>query len=329
MIKFIIIIIWNILFYFFGIFIKKYNFNIFESQLLLTLITITSLFNSSYFMIFDNNHFIITLKNIFSISYSHIFLLYISCLPIYKILALSYIDTDPVIIQLITSNKIIINLIMSIFFNKKIYLINKYIISLIIINLLFTLLPIIFYDNFTLKINNIDYGKFGIILSCISLLSMSIINIFNERLKNNEIFNINDNCYSFILIVFYISDIIFSLLFLSFTFIIEKYYKLNQNIININTFNNILYYSYLFSFIYGPIYNLSTKKYLFCNSIEIGIITNINFIILVSISCLLQYSIFYYLYIPSMILIILSSLIIIYKINKLEEQIFNNIIPVN
>jgi hypothetical protein len=321
MIKYITIIIWNILFYFLGIFIKNYNLNLFESQLLITIITITSLFNSFYFIIFDKDHFIITLKNIFSISYLQLILLYISCFPVYKILTLAYIDTDPVIIQLITSNKIIINLVMAIIINHKKYLININIITLIIINLVFTLLPIIFYDDFKLKINNMNYGSVGIILSCISLFLMSIINIYNERLIYNEIFNIKSNCYSFLLIIFYISDIIFSLFCLFITFIFEKYYRLNDNIININSFNNILYYSYLFSFIYGPIFNISAKHYLFCNSIDIGIITNIVFILLVCISCLLKYSIFYYLYIPSIIIILITSLLIIYKVKKIEEQL--------
>jgi len=46
MIKYIIIIIWNILFYFLGIFIKYFNFNLFETQLFLIIMTINSLFNS-------------------------------------------------------------------------------------------------------------------------------------------------------------------------------------------------------------------------------------------------------------------------------------------
>ena len=71
-----------------------------------------------------------------------------------------------------------------------------------------------------------------------------------------------------IIIIWNILFYFLGILLLPFTYIIEKYYKLNNNIININNFNNIIYYSYLFSFIYGFIYNISTKKYLFCNSLN-------------------------------------------------------------
>ena len=324
-IKYTIIIIWSIIFYFLGIFIKYLQYNIFESHLFITLLSICCLLNSSYFTIFDKDHPKDIIKKIYNQSTKNILYLYISTIPFYKILILCYIDTDPIIIQLITSNKIIINLLMSIIINKKIYLCNKYIVLLVFIQICTVLIPLIFNDDFTLKINNLSAGFIGIILSCISLILMSIINICNENIVNNTIIDINSNCYTFIFLIYYISDISFSILFTPCTFIIEKYYKHNDNVININNVSQIILYCFLISVLYAPIYNLSIKYYFLCNSIDIGITTNITFIITIILSYLLKYSIFYYLYIPSMILIIITSLLIINKISKLEN---NNIIDI-
>jgi len=213
---------------------------------------------------------------------------------------------------------------MTIIINKKKYLCNIYIIILILIQICAVLIPLIFNDNFTLKLTTLLTGYIGIILSCISLILMSIINICNENISNDLIIDINLNCYTFIFLIYYISDIIFSILFTPCIFIIEKYYNYNNNIININNLTQIILYCFLISILYGPIYNLSIKYYFLCNSIDIGIITNITFIITIIISYLLKYSFFYYLYIPSIIIIIITSLLLINKINKLKN--INNII---
>lgn len=318
-IKYFIIILWSILFYFLGILIKFLQYNIFESHLFITILSICCLFNSSYFTIFDKDHPKDIINNIFKLSYKNILYLYISTIPFYKILILCYIDTDPIIIQLICSNKIIINLIMTIIINKNIYLCNKFIIINICIQLIAVIIPLIFNDNFTLKISNLLSGYIGIILSCISLFLMSFINICNENIKDNTYLNFKDNAYTFIFLIYYISDIMFSLLFIPFTIIIEKYYKLNNNLINFNNITQILLYCFLISIIYAPIYNLSIKYYFLCNSIDIGITTNITFIITIILSYLLKVSFFYYLYIPSIIIIIITSLLIVNKINKLQN----------
>jgi len=49
-IKYTVIIIWSIIFYFLGIFIKFQKYNIFESHLFISLLSICCLLNSSYFM---------------------------------------------------------------------------------------------------------------------------------------------------------------------------------------------------------------------------------------------------------------------------------------
>jgi hypothetical protein len=239
-IKYTILIIWSITFYFLGIFIKYLQYNIFESHLFITLLSICCLLNSSYFIIFDKDHPRDIIKNIYNQTSKEIIYLYISTVPFYKILILCYIDTDPIIIQLIGSNKIIINLLMSIIINKKKYLCNYYIILLSLIQISIVAIPLIFNDNFTLKINNSSSGFIGILLSVISLILMSIINTCNETIKDNTIININSNCYTFMFIIYYISDITFSILFTPCTYIIDKYYNNNNNIINIHNISQII-----------------------------------------------------------------------------------------
>ena len=173
-IKYIIIIIWSIIFYFLGIFIKYQQYNIFESHLFISLLSLCCLLNSSYFIIFDKDHPKDIIKKIYNQSSKEIIYLYISIIPFYKILILCYVDTDPIIIQLITSNKIIINLIMTIIINKKKYLCNSYIILLIVIQLISVIIPLIFNDNFTLKINNLSLG-FKIIVWSILIYPNNIV----------------------------------------------------------------------------------------------------------------------------------------------------------
>ena len=83
-IKYTIIIIWSIIFYFLGIFIKFQKYNIFESHLFISLLSICCLLNSSYFIIFDKDHPKDIIKKIYNQSSKEIIYLYISTIPFYK-----------------------------------------------------------------------------------------------------------------------------------------------------------------------------------------------------------------------------------------------------
>lgn len=313
-INYIIILIWYIILYYLGIFIKFQNFNIIESQLFLIVINIFSFFTSSHFLLCDNNA-LNTLKKIYNFNYKYKIFLYLSSIPFYKLIILSYIYVDPIIIQALSNSKLAINIILSLLINKKYYLCNFLLISSIIINILSCYSILIFNDWIcNLHISNIiinNINLVGIIILLISIILTSITNVFNENIKND--INLDKEVYIYSIYVFLLSDIIFSLFIYLILFICNY---------RINNYNLLFFYGSIFSFIYGPLYVFSTKAYLELSSIDNGLINNIVLLLII----IINYTSFCYLYILFIFLIIISSLFIIYKYNFLKNKENMNII---
>ena len=318
-INYLFLIFWYIYFYFLGLFLNYLNFNLFERNLFMLCLSFYTFIYSFIFTLFDDNHPYNIVKKIFSLKLKDIIILYLSVLPFYKLQVFSYIDLDPIYIQLINSNKIVLNLIMTIIINKKKYLLNIKLFILVFINILSCVIPFIFDDQFNLIINKNKIGLTGLIFSIVSIILMSIVNIYNEKLIETINIELKD-FNTFIIFIFMVSDLFLSLICTPITILIDKSNNNITNIINITNFNNfslIIIYSSFISLIYCPLYLLVTRYYLLLNSIDIGIINNITLIILILISCLLKLSIFYYIYIFSIIFILFSSLMIIYISNNL------------
>ena len=321
MIKFIInnllFYSFGIFFYLIGIFIKYLNLNLFETYLFTTNLIIIGFFSSCYLCIFDNIHPYKTLNNIYDLPRKKKIILYLSCIPYYKLLILSYIDTDPIIIQLINSTRIALNVIIYSFYYKEYYICNIIIIINIILNIFACIFPFLF------KNNTINFGLHGIIITIISVILTCFNNILNEKIE--EIYDFN-NMYgynTFIVFTFIITDLLFSLLLIPLIALIS-YYN-NNNLILIDNFYKIITFSSIIGLFYGSYFIIITKSYLQLTSINISIINNIVFISIIFISCILQISQFNYFYILSIIIIIISSLIIIYKLKLLKNNIVSNL----
>ena len=316
----------GLFFYFIGIFIKYLNFNIFESQLFTTLLVIYGFLSSNVFIIYDNLHPYHTLKNIYNLNKKEKIILFCSCIPFYKLLVLSYIYLDPNIIQLINSIRVGLSPIIYSIYYKEYYLYNYIIIINIIINILACIIPFIFNDNFSLKINTNHNEIFGLINTIISIILTSLCNIINEKFNLKYDFNDIFGCNTFIIYTFTITDILFSILLQIIIFI---YYYINHdldNLININNLYKIIIYTTIIGIIYGPYYILVTKCYLKLTSLNVSIINNIVLIFTIFISCILKLSKFYYLYIPAIILIVISSIIITYKLEKIKNNLIISVI---
>jgi len=313
----------GIFYYFIGILIKYFNFNLFESYLLITFIIIYGFLSSNLFIIRDNIHPSTTLKNLFNLSFKEKIILIFSCCPFYKLIVLSYINLDPVIIQLINSLRICINPIIYSLYYKEYYLFNLILIISILINVIACIIPLIFNDNFTLtnlnKIN--DFSIISIFNTIICMILTTINNIFNEKIciKYDLINNFGLN--TFIVYTFIIIDLLFSLLLIPIIFIIN-YFLNNYNIDNLISLQNFYLINILgclIGLLYGPYNILVNKCYLKITSLNVCIMNNLVLITTIIISCLLKISLFHYLYIPSIILIILTSIIITFKVEKLKN----------
>lgn len=187
LISFNTIIIWCIFVYFIGILTKYLNLNIFEIHLFLTVLSIYGFFSSLITMLFDKNHPKNILHNLYNLNFKDKFYIFISCLPVSKLIVISYIDLDPVIIQLLNNTSIVINIIFAILYNKTYYLFDKIIIINMIINVISSIIPFIFNDNFSIKINNNTiFGLIGLINTFISLILNGIVNVVGANIKNIE-----------------------------------------------------------------------------------------------------------------------------------------------
>lgn len=112
---------------------------------------------------------------------------------------------------------------------------------------------------------------------------------------------------------------------------INTIYLLQINLISIFVFDKdklfiIIIYATAIGLFYGPFYVLTTKCYLYLSAIDIGIIRNISLILTTSISCIIGISTFYFLYIPSILLILITSFLLIYYVNKLNN---NNLLKIS
>jgi hypothetical protein len=266
---------------------------------------------------FDKIHPYETIININNLQKKDKLILIISCVPYYKLLVLTYVNTDPIIIQLLNSTRIGINPILYILYNKEYFLCNKIIIINIIINIFACIFPFIFNDNFSLKLTNIHFSFLGLIIIIISIILSSISNIINEKINYMYDFNNIYGCNTFITNTFMLIDMIYSIILIPFIGLIQ--YLIDKNLSSINNLFKIILISSIFGLLYGPYYIIVTKAYLKLDSVSVCIINNIILIITIFISCLLNLSIFYYLYIPSVILIIITSLILVYKLESLKN----------
>lgn len=319
-----ILIIWFLYTYFIGIYIDHIKLNIFDIHILLTIISIYGLFNSIITILLDKNHPIDTLKQLKMVEMSDKIKIFISCLPFNKIHVFAYIDSDPILITIFSSLGIILNLFVSAFYNKKYYLLTKLNILMASINIVFCILPFILNEDFTIKLNGkLKIGSIGIITCVLSVVLTCVSNIFGENIKLIKNVDVKNNCCVLFIFTFFIVEVIVYILFTPIVYIIQHY--LIKKIIF--DFDKLFYLSSiggLFALFYGPFYVICTKSYLILNAIDIGIVRNICLILTTVISCLVGVSKFYYLYIPSIILIILSSLVLIYNTSRLYE--INNIV---
>jgi hypothetical protein len=313
--KYFVLIIWNLLFYFLGILSIYLDLDIFEINIFNLFITFFGFISSFPNIILDENLPKDTIKKLYNLNIKNKFKIFISCFPVYNFIVISYIDLDPIIIQLLVSTSIIFNLIISsLYYYNFTLLKNPKILLCIIINIFGCILPIIF------KINIVKFGIIGLINTIINIILLAIVTTLNENLKNLD-FDYDKELNTFIIFTYLFIELIIFILLLPLFYYIKYIYNNNNYIINIIKLKDLFLYSSLLGIIYGFIYISTTKSYLYLTSFDIGIIKNINLILVTLLSCLFNISLFNYLYIPSIFLIIISSIIIV----KIKSNINNNI----
>ena len=316
---------WVFYTYFIGIYINYAKLNIFDTHILLTITSIYGIIDGAILIIFDKDHPYEILKKLKMINNIDKVKILISCLPINKIHVFAYIDSDPILITIFRCIGIILNLFITAIYNKKYYLLDKLNIISSIINVVFCLIPFVLNDNLTIKLNNnFKFGTIGIITSILSLLLTCVCNIYSENIKLIENLDIINNCNTLTIFTFFIIEVILYILFTPIIYYIQIY--LTGNIVyDLDKIYYLLAIGGIFALIYGPIYVISTKSYLLVSAIDNGIIRNICLILTAIISCLIGMSKFYYLYIPCIIFISVSSFILIRNTNKLNNKNNKNI----
>jgi hypothetical protein len=274
-------------------------------------------------ILFNKEHPMETLQNILKINKKDKIKLYFVCFPISKITVISFIDLDPTIVTILNSIIIIFNFTFSsIVYNKK-KLLTKINLAMIIINVFCCGLPFVFNDDFTIKFDkHTKIGIIGISSIIISILVTSAINVLSENIKNMEMFDVKNNYPIFTLSTFFIAEIIIYVLLIPVLYVLQQYViqPINCDKYTKDFMFELISYGCLTSIIYGPLYVISTKAYLMLNAIDVGIIRNLSLVIITIINCLSGISQFYYLYIPSILGIIISSSYIIYSVNKINKS---------
>ena len=317
--SYIILLGWVFYTYFIGIYIYYQKLNIFDTHILLTITSIYGIFIGSILMIFDKEHPWEILKKLNTIHYVDKIRIFISSLPISKIHVFAYIDSDPILITIFRSFGLILNLFSSAIYNKKYYLLDKLNIISATVNIVFCVVPFVFNDEFSFKLdNNFKFGPIGVITCIVSLLLSCLCNIYGENIKLIEMLDVKNNCNTLTIFTFFIVEVILYILFSPIIYYIQIYLSSNINY-NIDKIYYLLAIGCLFALIYGPIFVISTKSYLLVSAIDNGIIRNICLILTTIISCLIGISKFYYIYIPCIIFISLSSFSLIYYTNKLNN----------
>ena len=288
---------------------NMFHFNLFDMYIYITLLSIYSCCSSLFLVICENSP-ITTIKKFLNLDRTKIFKIIFASFPIFMLNPLCFIDTDIVINQLINGSNIVFNLVYSVLMNKKYYLINYKIISLVCLNLLGCILTFIF-DDFA----NIKIGYMGISLVIILLnIKGYIFGIIEEFDNMNEI-NMNEEIYTFGFIGMFIPQIIIYILMLPIFFIIQYYiygYHLTfTHFCLINSFASIVG---LFN---GTFYQSVNKSIIKISSIDNAIVSNINMILSIFVAIALNYSKFNYIYIISFVIIIISAIYLV-KYNKSE-----------
>ena len=320
----IIFFTFGIMYYFIGIITKYFNFNIFESYLFTTLLVIYGFLSSNVFIIYDKLHPIHTINKLYNLSKKDKILLFLSCCPFYKLIVLSYINLDPIIIQLINSMRICINPIIYSLYYREYYLCNYIIIINIIINVSACIIPLIINDNFiSSRMDMVQLNSFSILSilnTIICMILTAICNIYNEKI-NIKYDLINDfGINTFIIYTFMLIDVIFSILLAP--IIILIYYIINGNLNNLILLNNFYIINTITSIsgiLYGPYIIYMNNCYLHITSLNVCVMNNLVLIISIILSCLMKFSIFYYIYIPAIFIIIITSFIITYKIELFKK----------
>lgn len=307
---YMIILSWYLYSNIFGIIVNNYfKFDFIDIYIFISSNAIYSFLIGFIMTIFDKTHpkdIIIKLLNLNCITK---FKLFIASMPIAILYYIVYIYLDPAIVQIISGSSIIFNLILSVIINKNYYLLNYKIILCTIINIIGCILPFII----DIK-NNIKIGIIGIVLLLLLLSSSSIVSVIIENFKLLNEFNMLEECFTFSLFIFLFNQIIVLILCSPIVLLFDYHFDINRYFF-INSL--AIYYAILNS----PLYIYSSYSMILLSSVDIGIINGIKLIILVFISCIMKFSIFNYIYIISLILIIISSLIIIYYQNKLNLSV--------
>ena len=286
-----------------GIFINNYfEFNFIDNYIFALFLSIYSFLIGTNISLFDNNHPKDTIKKLYNAPKIIKLKYFISSIPISILYNFVYNSMDPILIQLIGGSSIIFNYIFSILINKNYHLINYKIIIFIFINIFGCILPFIF------EIKN-NVSTFGLIFQIILMLLSGIISAFMEKFKYCNYLDINNECFTIVNFYFQFYQIIIIILLLPLNLIFFNKFDFNK-------FLFIFLIASLYSIIYGPLYIISSYSMISLSSLDNGIINGLRMIIIILFSCI--FSPFKYIYIISIAIIIISSLILIYLDDKLK-----------
>lgn len=292
-----------------------YDFSFIEVYIFIISTMFYSLFTGLVMTLFDDTSPKTTLLKLYNFRKIVKLKIFITSFPISITYSIIYLYVDPILIQLLNGTTIIFNIILSIIINKKYFLINYKIIILAIFNIISCIIPYIFNIN-----NNIKYNILGIIFIIIMLIINGIIYAITEKFSELII-----DSYAFSLFSFIYSQNIILCFISPFIFLLSNYniYQIRYYFINS--------LAMFFSLINAPLYIYCSDCIMKLTSLDNAIINNIKIIIIIFVSCIFNISQFHYLYIISFLLIITSSLLIVYVQNKLIQNIniqITSIIPV-
>lgn len=317
-----VLLLWSLYVYGLGIYTKYQNYNIFDIHILLTVMSLYGFFSSMITLFMNYEHPKQTLMKIINLDRYSKIKLFCASFPIYRITIIAFIDLDPTIVTILNSVIIIITFIMSVLFNKKKEMFTKLNITLVLINIFCCMMPFIFNDDFSIKINSNKIGKIGISTTIISIIIVSIINVISENLKFMENINVIQNYSVFTLSTFLLSEVVIYILLIPVMYLLQNYIidQVMYNKYNKQFIFELISTGCIFALFYGPFYILSTRSYIVLDAIDIGILRNISLVITTIIGCVLKISNFYYLYIPAIIIIIATSIGLLYNIKKINND---------
>jgi hypothetical protein len=256
-------------------------------------------------MLFDNENPKEIIYKLYQLNLKNKIKLIFASIPISLIYPIIYIDLDPILIQMLSGTAIIFCVAMSVILNCNRYLLNFKNLFCIVINITGCILSFI-----NMLKPNIKIGVLGLILMFIILVSNGIVYAIIEKLKELENFNMDNGAYTFSLYTFLFIDSIFLIIFLIPVLIYTHY--VNILYLDFHSFNLINSISILVGLFNGPFYIYVSKIMMMIRSIDISIINNLKLVIMVFITCIFRISEFSYWYIISLVMIIISSILIVY-----------------